>query len=228
MAGDVPRRRRRAGPPRVRDLHVGLDGATQGGHDPPRRPGQLPRRHAPRPRRHSLRRPAGRHHALLRHRRAGAPPAPGRGGPRRARRQAPSPATASPWPRCWSPRAATLLQATPATWRMLLEAGWAGRPGLAMLCGGEALPRELADRLLACGGGAAGSGTCTGRPRRPSGPPPRASSRGPGRSPSAGRSPGAARLRARRPAAARAGGGRRRAVPGRRRRWRGATSGAPA
>ena len=52
--------------------------------------------------------------------------------------------------------AATLLQATPATWRMLLEAGWGGRPGLAMLCGGEALPRELADRLLACGGGGGG------------------------------------------------------------------------
>ena len=45
----------------------------------------------------------------------------------------------------------TALQATPATWRMLLESGWRGRPGLRMLCGGEALPRELADRLLACG-----------------------------------------------------------------------------
>ena len=42
---------------------------------------------------------------------------------------------------------ATFLQATPATWRLLLEAGWQGRPGLAMLCGGEALPRDLADRL---------------------------------------------------------------------------------
>jgi amino acid adenylation domain-containing protein len=41
----------------------------------------------------------------------------------------------------------TLLQATPATWRMLLEAAWPGSPGLTMLCGGEALPRELADRL---------------------------------------------------------------------------------
>ena len=45
----------------------------------------------------------------------------------------------------------TVLQATPATWRMLLESGWRGHPGLRMLCGGEALPRELADRLLACG-----------------------------------------------------------------------------
>ncbi|WP_165226315.1 non-ribosomal peptide synthetase [Aquisphaera insulae] len=42
----------------------------------------------------------------------------------------------------------TFLQATPSTWRMLLDAGWEGSPRLAMLCGGEALSRELADRLL--------------------------------------------------------------------------------
>ena len=42
----------------------------------------------------------------------------------------------------------TFLQATPATWRLLLEAGWQGKPTLTMLCGGEALPRALADRLL--------------------------------------------------------------------------------
>jgi amino acid adenylation domain-containing protein len=42
----------------------------------------------------------------------------------------------------------TLMQATPATWRLLLEAGWEGAPGLTVLCGGEAMPRELADRLL--------------------------------------------------------------------------------
>ena len=45
----------------------------------------------------------------------------------------------------------TFLQATPATWRLLLEAGWQGKPSLTMLCGGEALPRELADRLLGKG-----------------------------------------------------------------------------
>ncbi len=44
---------------------------------------------------------------------------------------------------------ATVVQATPATWRMLLDAGWEG--GLKALCGGEALPRELADALLARG-----------------------------------------------------------------------------
>lgn len=47
---------------------------------------------------------------------------------------------------------ATMLQATPATWRLLLDSGWAGRRGLKLLCGGEALPRDLAERLLATGG----------------------------------------------------------------------------
>ncbi len=46
---------------------------------------------------------------------------------------------------------ATLVQATPATWRMLLDAGWEGIPGLRVLCGGEALPRGLADALLTRG-----------------------------------------------------------------------------
>ncbi|MBR0662742.1 amino acid adenylation domain-containing protein [Roseomonas hellenica] len=43
---------------------------------------------------------------------------------------------------------ATVMQATPSGWRMLLEAGFRGRPGLTLFCGGEALPRDLADRLL--------------------------------------------------------------------------------
>jgi amino acid adenylation domain-containing protein/non-ribosomal peptide synthase protein (TIGR01720 family) len=43
---------------------------------------------------------------------------------------------------------ATVMQATPATWRLLLAAGWEGRRGLKILCGGEALPRELAHQLL--------------------------------------------------------------------------------
>lgn len=46
---------------------------------------------------------------------------------------------------------ATVMQATPATWRMLLLAGWAGTPGLRMLVGGEALPTALAQQLLSCG-----------------------------------------------------------------------------
>jgi amino acid adenylation domain-containing protein len=48
---------------------------------------------------------------------------------------------------------ATALQATPATWRILLEAGYRAPPGFKMLCGGEALARSLADELLR--GGAA-------------------------------------------------------------------------
>ena len=45
----------------------------------------------------------------------------------------------------------TLMQATPATWRMLLLAGWTGQAGLRILVGGEALPLTLAEQLLACG-----------------------------------------------------------------------------
>ncbi len=45
----------------------------------------------------------------------------------------------------------TIMQATPVTWRLLLESGWRGTPGLKILCGGEALTKDLADRLLACG-----------------------------------------------------------------------------
>ncbi|MGA4423569.1 amino acid adenylation domain-containing protein, partial [Ralstonia nicotianae] len=44
---------------------------------------------------------------------------------------------------------ATVMQATPSTWRLLLESGWSGRPGLKALCGGEALPGELSRRLRA-------------------------------------------------------------------------------
>jgi amino acid adenylation domain-containing protein len=43
---------------------------------------------------------------------------------------------------------ATVMQATPATWRLLIDSGWRGARGLKILCGGEALSRELADELL--------------------------------------------------------------------------------
>ena len=42
----------------------------------------------------------------------------------------------------------TVLQATPATWRLLLEAGWTGRKNLKILIGGESVPRELVNQLL--------------------------------------------------------------------------------
>ena len=45
----------------------------------------------------------------------------------------------------------TVLQATPATWRSLLSIDWAGRVGLRAMCGGEGMPRDLAESLLALG-----------------------------------------------------------------------------
>jgi amino acid adenylation domain-containing protein len=42
----------------------------------------------------------------------------------------------------------TFLDATPATWRLLLDAGWPGRPGLKAICTGEALPLALALELV--------------------------------------------------------------------------------
>ena len=42
----------------------------------------------------------------------------------------------------------TVMQATPVTWKLLLEAGWDGNPRLKVLCGGEAFPRELANELV--------------------------------------------------------------------------------
>ncbi len=42
----------------------------------------------------------------------------------------------------------TVMQATPATWRMLVASGWDGSPGLTALCGGEELAADLAGQLL--------------------------------------------------------------------------------
>ena len=42
----------------------------------------------------------------------------------------------------------TVMQATPSTWRALIDADWPGQAGLKVLVGGEALSRELADALL--------------------------------------------------------------------------------
>jgi len=44
-----------------------------------------------------------------------------------------------------------IMQATPATWRMLLNSGWSAQNGLRILCGGEALDPALAKQLLNCG-----------------------------------------------------------------------------
>ncbi|MCW5737640.1 MAG: amino acid adenylation domain-containing protein [Enhydrobacter sp.] len=49
-------------------------------------------------------------------------------------------------------KAATLMLAPPTLWRILLEAGFSSKPGLKMIAGGESLPRDVADDLLAGGG----------------------------------------------------------------------------
>ena len=43
----------------------------------------------------------------------------------------------------------SVMQATPVTWRLLLEAGWTGGAAFKALVGGEALPVDLADQLIA-------------------------------------------------------------------------------
>jgi len=42
----------------------------------------------------------------------------------------------------------TIMQATPATWRLLLEAGWKASSRLKVLCGGEPLPADLAVQVV--------------------------------------------------------------------------------
>ncbi|MCC5667069.1 amino acid adenylation domain-containing protein [Nostoc sp. CHAB 5784] len=42
----------------------------------------------------------------------------------------------------------TVMQATPATWRLLLASGWRGKEDLKILCGGEALDNSLAQQLI--------------------------------------------------------------------------------
>ncbi len=43
---------------------------------------------------------------------------------------------------------ATVMQATPTTWRLMIESGWKGHDGLKVLCGGEPMPPDLARELL--------------------------------------------------------------------------------
>jgi amino acid adenylation domain-containing protein len=46
---------------------------------------------------------------------------------------------------------ASVVQATPSGWRVLLESGWRGGEELLILCTGEAFPQELAPQLLTLG-----------------------------------------------------------------------------
>ena len=48
----------------------------------------------------------------------------------------------------WRP---TVVQATPATWIMLLRVGWQNAENIKILCGGEALPAALKDQLVSLG-----------------------------------------------------------------------------
>ena len=44
----------------------------------------------------------------------------------------------------------TVMQATPSTWRLLVLADWAGKRDLRILCGGEAMPKDLVGELISC------------------------------------------------------------------------------
>jgi amino acid adenylation domain-containing protein len=48
--------------------------------------------------------------------------------------------------------AVTFIDATPATYRLLLATGWTGHAGLRAICTGEAMPRDLAIELVECVG----------------------------------------------------------------------------
>ncbi len=47
--------------------------------------------------------------------------------------------------------APAVVQATPTTWRMLLDSGWTPPAGLTVLCGGEKVPPDLGERLAGQG-----------------------------------------------------------------------------
>jgi amino acid adenylation domain-containing protein len=51
--------------------------------------------------------------------------------------------------KCMRDSRCTVMQATPATWRALIDAGWAGSKQLRVFCGGESLAPELGKDLLA-------------------------------------------------------------------------------
>jgi amino acid adenylation domain-containing protein len=53
--------------------------------------------------------------------------------------------------RCLDASRATVMQATPTTWRLLLETGWKPASELKMVCGGEALQPSLSGPLLSRG-----------------------------------------------------------------------------
>ncbi|MEM1366727.1 MAG: amino acid adenylation domain-containing protein [Cyanobacteria bacterium P01_H01_bin.15] len=47
-----------------------------------------------------------------------------------------------------SAQSVDFMQATPATWRLLMRSGWEGQQDLTVLCGGETLDGQLAEQLI--------------------------------------------------------------------------------
>ena len=85
----------------------------------------------------------------LRHRGAGTAAAAWRsGGARGAGRSRETPPMARRCARCASGTRSPSCRRRRSTWRMLLEAGWRGGRQWKALCGGEAMPVELAEALL--------------------------------------------------------------------------------
>ena len=164
--------------PGLRDLHLGLDRQAQGRARAAPRGGQLPRQHAREPGLAAGDRAAGGHHAVVRHRRARAAAAAGRRAPRSCSRRASAADGGRRCARCSTRTASRCMQATPAHVALLSTPAGRGSRGFKALIGGEALPPRPGRALL--GAAASSSGTCTARPRPPSGRRLRASTRADG------------------------------------------------
>ncbi len=98
------------------------------------------------------RRAAGRHHHLLRYRRPRAVPAADASAPRSSSRRARRSSTASCCCCTWNSAARPLMQATPATWRLLLEAGFQAKRGLQDALRRRGAAARARNRLLAGAG----------------------------------------------------------------------------
>ncbi len=90
----------------------------------------------------------GRHHHLLRHRHLRAHAAAHRGRTRGHRDARSGPRLGRAAHACSRATNATVMQATPAGWRILLESGWEGHKGFKAISGGEPLAPDLANALL--------------------------------------------------------------------------------
>ena len=133
---------------RLRDLHLRVHRKAEGRRDLSSISGQLSDFDARRAGIVRFRRPPGGHDHRVRHCGARALPAVDCWSQGRAGQSSGSFRWRTVAGADWSRSGATVMQATPATWRLLLDAGWNGSDHFKVLCGGEALPRELARELL--------------------------------------------------------------------------------